>query len=146
MTIQLHPAQPIHRPTIIELLKASGLPTDDLPLADRLDHFVVALADNGLVGVAGLECWDSVALLRSVAVTRSVQRQGIAGQLTRHLLALARQEGVQAVYLLTTTAESYFERHDFVRIERQQAPVAIQLTGQFQSLCPASAVLMKRSL
>lgn len=59
---------------------------------------------------------------------------------------LARTHGIKSVYLLTTTAADYFPRMGFARIERDEVPVAVQQSTEFRTLCPASAVAMRRVL
>jgi amino-acid N-acetyltransferase len=44
------------------------------------------------------------------------------------------------------TAEHYFPRFGFERIERGAVPEAISETLEFRSACPASAVAMARPL
>jgi amino-acid N-acetyltransferase len=50
------------------------------------------------------------------------------------------------MYLLTTTAETFFERRGYRRVDRTEAPQAIQTTVEFASLCPASSAFMIKRL
>jgi amino-acid N-acetyltransferase len=50
------------------------------------------------------------------------------------------------MYLLTTTAERYFPKFGFERIERRDVPETVQASVEFTSACPASAVVMRKSL
>lgn len=50
------------------------------------------------------------------------------------------------LYLITTTADGYFKRLDFGRVERSNVPDAIARTRQFSDLCPASSVVMKKEV
>jgi amino-acid N-acetyltransferase len=50
------------------------------------------------------------------------------------------------VYLLTTTAESYFPKFGFVQTTREVVPTAVQQSVEFRSACPASAVVMRKTL
>jgi amino-acid N-acetyltransferase len=61
-------------------------------------------------------------------------------------LERAAQRGLPAVYLLTTTAESYFPRFGFETIERSLVPASVQASVEFRGACPASAVAMRKSL
>ena len=47
--------------------------------------------------------------------------------------------------LLTTTAEGWFPRLGFVRVDRARVPAAVQLSVEFTAACPASAVVMWRA-
>jgi amino-acid N-acetyltransferase len=50
------------------------------------------------------------------------------------------------MYLLTMTAEGFFERRGYRRVDRTQAPLAIKSTPEFASLCPASSAFMIKQL
>lgn len=144
MHIQIESAQSDDRASITTLLQQAQLLTDDLP-AD-LHDFVIAKEASTPIGVAGLERYDRVGLLRSVAVSAHYQGQQIATQLISRLLDRAQASAVTEVYLITTTADQYFLRHGFRPVHRQDVPAAIQQTQQFSSLCPLSAIVMKRSV
>ena len=62
------------------------------------------------------------------------------------LVHLARTRGVAEIYLLTNTAERFFERVGYQRMPRDSAPAAIRTTQEFAALCPASAALMRKRL
>jgi amino-acid N-acetyltransferase len=144
MSIQIDNVRPEEKESVVNLLKEADLLTEDLP--DGLRNFLLAKQDGALVGVAGLELFGPVGLLRSVAVSQAHQGKGIAGQLVEQLLADADKQELQAVYLITTTADHYFNRYGFAVVNREQVPDAIQQTRQFSGLCPSSAVVMKRNL
>jgi amino-acid N-acetyltransferase len=59
---------------------------------------------------------------------------------------LARDLQVPAIYLLTTTAERYFPKFGFERIQRADIPPAVQTSIEFTSACPSSATVMRKSL
>jgi amino-acid N-acetyltransferase len=138
----LRDARPPDLPAVIGLLSGAGLPTAGVPVG--LEGFIVAEDANGLVGVAGLERYGPAGLLRSVAVTLSARRSGLGGALVRRILADAAAGGVRDVYLLTTTAESYFPRHGFSRIAREAVPEPVQASVEFQGVCPSNAMVMHR--
>jgi amino-acid N-acetyltransferase len=50
--------------------------------------------------------------------------------------------GISQVYLLTNTAANFFAWLGYQVMKRTDAPLPIQSTAQFSSLCPDSAVLM----
>ena len=144
MSIQIDNAKPEEKESVVNLLKEANLLVEDLP--DGLRNFLLAKQGGMLVGVAGLELFGHVGLLRSVAVSPTHQGKGIAGQLVAQLLSDADKQGLQEIYLITTTADRYFDRYGFAPVNREQAPEAIQQTKQFSGLCPSSAVVMKRNL
>ena len=58
----------------------------------------------------------------------------------------AFDRGARRAWLLTISAAPYFEKIGFARIPREAAPHDIAATSQFTTLCPASAVLLSRSI
>jgi amino-acid N-acetyltransferase len=92
--------------------------------------------------VVGLEVLGEVGLLRSLAVPQEDRGRGVGTQLTHKAEDYARTLGVQALYLLTTTAPDFFARRGYQRIDRAAAPAPLQATTEFQSLCPSTAVCM----
>jgi N-acetylglutamate synthase-like GNAT family acetyltransferase len=126
------------------LLRAAGLPLDGA--REHLDQFIVGVDGGEIRCVGGFERYESIALLRSVAVADVLRGGGVGEQLLARLMAEARGAGVGAVYLLTTTAASFFAKRGFRQVARAQAPAALQLSREFQGVCPASATLMVASL
>jgi amino-acid N-acetyltransferase len=120
-----------------------------LPLEGLRDHLATTLVarENGtVVGSAALEVYADGALLRSVAVAPGRQHAGLGRTLTEAALRLAATLRVPAVFLLTTTAEGYFPRFGFLRIERTDVPGSVQASVEFTSACPSSATVMRKRL
>lgn len=127
---------------IRQLLEGVSLPSEDI--ADHLSHFILAKVDGELVGCIGLEVHGSIGLLRSLAVDEGKRNRGIARRLMDRIIDHSRQQGVSDMYLLTDTAARYFERLGWTTIDRADAPEEIRNTLQFRSLCPSSAICMRR--
>jgi len=140
MTTMIDAAMLDDLPAILSLLERSGLPGDGL--SDHLATALVARAGRAVVGSAALEVYGTAALLRSVAVEEAFQGQGLGTRLTRAALALARQQGITGVYLLTETAGGFFPRFGFRPIARSEVPSAVRRSVEFTSACPASAQVM----
>jgi len=132
-------------PAIIELLAANGLPTEDLNPQSH-PEFLVIRRDGRLAGVVGLERFANAGLLRSLAVRPGHRRHGYGIALTEAVERRAAQAGLATLFLLTQTAEEFFRHRGYRAIERSEAPSDIRSNAQFRSLCPASAVCMKREL
>jgi amino-acid N-acetyltransferase len=130
-------------PAVEQLLTQSGLPLDGV--REALPTFVIAQADDELVGVAGLEVCCDNALLRSVAVADPWRTHGVGRALVTRVIADAEARGISALYLLTTTAEHYFPKFGFQAVARADVPDDIRSTAEFTSACPASAVVMCRA-
>lgn len=128
-----------------KLLASAQLPTTDIT-PERMEHFFGAWEGSDLAGVVGIEPFGSVALLRSLAVVASKCRSGVGSELLIQVERYATKQGVRSLFLLTTTAETYFEKRGYARISREIAPEAIRNTMEFTNLCPASAALMMKHI
>ena len=131
------------RPAWLQLLVAAGLPTDDLDEVDRAWKVGHAA---GLIAAAGVQGQGEHRLLRSLVVGPDYRGTGWGGRLLASIESTLHQDGVRAVWLLTTGAADYFQHHGYIACSRQEAPASIASTQQFRSLCPASAVLMVKRL
>jgi amino-acid N-acetyltransferase len=132
---------------IKEVLAAGGLDHEDIT-PSHLQHFLVLKDDpsSTLTGMVGLEIRNNMALLRSLAVIEPRRNKGLATQLVREIEKYARSQQVDTLYLLTLTAERFFAKQGYRKTDRKSAPDAIQETTEFNSLCPATAVCMKKNL
>ena len=93
-----------------------------------------------------MQCQGEHRLLRSMVVVLAHRGAGWGSRLLDSIESALRQDGTQAVWLLTTGAADYFRRHGYDARPRAEAPAAIASTQQFRGLCPASAVLMVKRL
>ncbi|MCU0427187.1 MAG: arsenic resistance N-acetyltransferase ArsN2 [Candidatus Kapabacteria bacterium] len=138
---QEHDEASIHR-----LLNEATLPTNDLT-TQHLHHFVVMREGEEILGVAGVEqIGKFVGLMRSIAVRGDVRGQGIAAKLFAAAENHACSMGLREVYALTTTIADWLTRLGFERLQREDAPDELRQTQEFSGLCPASAVIMRKTL
>jgi len=165
----LGPATVEDRPEVEALLAACELPSASLGLAgarstpegsaesveglDQLgpgrafpEGFAVARLGGAVVGTAGFEWWGDHSLLRSVAVAEAHRGHGIADALVADRVGAAREQGVQALHLLTAGAEGYFTRLGFAIVDRATLPAALSNSTQLSTAACASAVAMSRQL
>ncbi len=124
------------------LARQNGLPTEVVG-ASFPDAYVVARRGDTVIGVAALEVHGGSALLRTVAVAPAERGRGVGIALVADRMSSARSQGLEAVYLLTTTAAPLFQRFGFVEADRAGVPPALALSPEFAALCPASAVCMR---
>jgi len=143
MNIEIKPAE-LYRDEVIELLAAQQLPTVDLP--GLLNNFFVAIDNNTIAGVVGLEIYGNYCLLRSLAVNSSLNNKGIGAALLKRIETLATEKGLGAIYLLTETAKDYFERKGYEHIARMDIPEEVKAASEFTHVCPDTAVAMQKSL
>ena len=129
-------------PDVLDLLGRQKLPLDGI--GETVGSMVVARHRGQVVGVAAAELYAEGALLRSVAVDSGRQGRGIGRQLTEAVLHMVAEHGLDTVFLLTTTAEHFFPRFGFEPVTRGDVPTSVQASIEFQSACPASAVVMRK--
>lgn len=144
MTNAIEPAGAGDLDAVLQLLRDNALPVDGL--SDHLDSTLVVRHGDRIVGSAALEVYGDGALLRSVAVAPGLQRAGLGRALTDAAIDLARRRRIPALFLLTTTADGYFPRFGFERIDRAQVPATVRESVEFTSACPASATVMRMLL
>jgi amino-acid N-acetyltransferase len=140
--VELRTASAADLEAVFGLLDRSGLPRAGV--ADNFSQFLVAEADGRLVGVVGLELYGPSALLRSAAVEEGWRGSGLGRVLVERALDLARERGIDDVYLLTTTAEHYFPKFGFVCVRRDEVAQGVQSSVEFQTACPESATAMRK--
>ena len=83
---------------------------------------------------------------RSLAVERRRRSRGLGARLVDAIETEARVRGVTALYLLTTTATTFFERMGYTAHDRAGVPSSIAATTEFSSLCPDTADCLWRDL
>jgi amino-acid N-acetyltransferase len=127
------------------LLAEAGLPTSDITAA-HMEHFFGCGGPSGLAAVVGLELYRNSGLLRSLAVATPARGRGLGKRLVAHAERYAQEHGVKELYLLTTTAEAFFSRLGYRRVERDAVPDAIKATREYSGICPASSAVMTRKL
>jgi len=130
---------------VISLLKKSDLPFEDIT-PELLENFYAYSGKEGITGVVGLEIYDEAALLRSLAVESSERGRGLGKSLVKFAENSAKEKNVKSIYLLTTTAQKFFERNGYVCIDRKEAPEAIKKTSEFSEICPSSSVFMVKHI
>lgn len=130
---------------VLALVREGDLVHEDLTTA-LMAHFFGARADGQWVGVCGLEITGETGLLRSLVVAPAWRSRNIASRLVAATEAHARALGLTQLHLLTEHADRVFERLGYVRVDRDVASPALRATRQFAALCPASAVLMRKTL
>lgn len=133
-----------HLDRVKELLHSYDLPTEDLG-STKIDLFE-ALDKDMLVGCIGFEQYGNLALLRSLAVDGGHQGKGIGKELVNFLEMYLTENGVSELYLLTETAEVFFNNRGYQSIDRAFTPEALMVSAEISHLCPDSAVLMMKQL
>ena len=140
--VTLAPAEAADLDAVRALAASAALPTDGL--ADQFPQaFVVARRAGAVVGAAGLEVHGAAGVLRSVVVADRERGTGLGVALTAERLVAARARGLDAVYLLTTTAADFYQRFGFTAFPRAEVPAAVAACPEFASICPSSAACQR---
>ena len=105
---------------MINILRRKNLPHEDIP--SRLDCTFIAHSGGEVVGIGGVEILGRHGLLRSLVVKEEFRGKGYGRTLCQELIELAKQKGVEELYLLTTNAEGFFRKLGFSVIKREDAP------------------------
>jgi amino-acid N-acetyltransferase len=129
-------------------LRAAGLPVADLT-PEHMGNFLLAMRAGTPVAMVGLEQFTPqtrLGLLRSLVVDPSCRGTGLGSKLVAALEAAAIERELRELWLLTIDADAFFARLGYVATARTAAPIAIQGTAEFRSLCPSDAVLMYKRL
>ncbi len=128
-------------PAVAKLLQSASLPTEGI--VDHFQHFLVAESGGEIVGAIGLEVYGDTALLRSAVVHPSQQNIGIGSMLYNNLIETATSLGVRRLILLTDTAEKYFAKKGFRKIDVKSVAGPITQSVEFTGACPSTAVCME---
>lgn len=136
-------AQPTDLGAVHRLLHQADLPEEGVE--DQFGPgYALAVEGDGVLGAAGIERYGRSGLLRSVVTSPEARGRGIARALVENRLAWAATEGIETVYLLTTTAADYFPRLGFDRVDRSEVPQEVRESKEFGAVCPSSAIAMRR--
>jgi N-acetylglutamate synthase-like GNAT family acetyltransferase len=125
---------------ITQLLTSAGLPLEGL---DGHHNFLVLCRDGRVIGCAAIERYGPCGLLRSVALETGERRHGLGARLVQEVLRQAPGDAIAELFLLTTTAATFFERLGFRAIPRDDVPAPVRASVEFRSACPSSATVMR---
>jgi len=131
------------RREVIDLLVKSNLPVEDL---DENKRLYALIEDERIVGTGGLEFFGDCALVRSVSIKEEERGRGLGKNINRYLEKIAKENGVHFLYLLTTTASEFFTKEGYETISREIVPDTIKSTSEFSSVCPSTAIVMKKKI
>ncbi|MBP2159002.1 MULTISPECIES: arsenic resistance N-acetyltransferase ArsN2 [Asticcacaulis] len=127
-------------PALTLALQAENLPTADLVAPNKA--FWRLIRAGVVVGYVGLELYGDAALLRSLVIDQAFKGRGLGRELVEGATAEAKAQGVRSLWLLTKTAQPFFEHLGWLPAERAAAPPGIRNSEEFKGLCPASAACL----
>ncbi len=142
--VKINKADPEAYATVLALLKAAGLPTEDI--SKDLENFWIAKTAGNAIGVIGMDLYAPYGLLRSMTVLPEYRNKGIASRLVDQVEQLAKKLDLSELYLITNTAESYFSKKGFQLIMKAELPASVASSEEMNGLCPASSVIMRKTI
>jgi amino-acid N-acetyltransferase len=131
---------------VVVLLQDVNLPPDGIEL--NMNNFLIirhpeaVAGPEVLVGSVGLEIYKDAALLRSLAVHPDFQGMGLGSKLVDSMIDFAKGKGINRLFLLTDTAEKFFEKKGFVIVARDEVPEDMKQSIEFTTLCTSSPSMM----
>ncbi len=136
---------PEDEPRVRQLLTLCDLPEADIT-PEHLRHFFVLRDKGKIIGTVGVQILGRFGLLRSLAVEPGYRGRGSASRLAEKAEQYAASLNVQRLYLLTMTAEGFFLKRNYQKVQRNSAPLPLQETSEFKNVCPVSAACMAKEL
>ena len=98
-----------------EMLADAEMMTDGIEWP--AECYILAYNGDEAIGVVGVEAKIDAALIRSLYVKPAMRQRGIGAGLVTAARKAAHTRGARHLYLFSTDAGGFFERHGFVRIE-----------------------------
>ncbi len=138
--ILLSKIQSVHIASAINILKRNNLSYSDL--MDSKIYMLGAFKGNELIGICGLEIYGNTGLFRSLVVAENYRTTGIGKRLHQSILAQSLVHGLNQLYLLTTSAETYFEKLGWEKVKRDEVQEDVKKSAEFSELCPDTAICM----
>lgn len=138
--LQFRTAENTDLDAIKQLLYTSNLPIDGIDCI--LSDVIVIEHNSEIIGVAGIENHFPYALIRSVAIASEYQNKQLGSQIINTLMNNAETQNYKAYYLLTETANLFFEKYGFKIIGRENIPIEIKSTNEYEHICPSTAIVM----
>lgn len=132
---------------VVVLLKEADLPPDGIEL--HMEDFLIirhpeaVAGPQFIIGSVGLEVYGESALLRSLAVHTDFQRMGLGSRLVTSIIGVAKERGINRLFLLTDTAEEFFKKRDFIIVTRDKVPSDMKQSIEFTTLCTSSPSMMR---
>ncbi|MFW9925674.1 MAG: GNAT family N-acetyltransferase [Candidatus Thorarchaeota archaeon] len=132
---------------VVVLLQDVDLPPDGIEL--NMENFLIirhpeaVASPEILVGSVGLEIYKEAALLRSLAVHPDFQGMGLGSKLVDSMIEFAKGKGINRLFLLTDTAEMFFENRGWVVVTRDKVPEDMKQSIEFTALCTSSPSMMR---
>lgn len=129
---------------IEKFLKEAELPVNDI-YSSPVNFFGIKESQK-MVAVGALEIYHPYAIVRSVAVSPKLQKNGVGSKMVDFLEEKAKELKIAELFLLTTTAEEFFSKKGYANKLRSSCPEKILNSEEYRNLCPDSAISLSKKL
>ena len=144
LNIVLRKSTPEDLLQVTSLLESVNLPTKGIDY--QFHNFFVTEEGIKIIGCIGLEIYNNIGLLRSLAVHPDKRNYSLGSQLVKKVFELSDEQNLKELYLLTETADKFFPKLGFSVVTRDEVPIEIQNSDEYSSVCGISAIVMKKIL
>jgi len=127
-------------PEITHMLEVCDFPFSDVQ--DKDIEFWIIRENGILIATGALQHAGDSAIFRSFSVNPEFRNKGFGERIYESILKSASVRGISTLYLLTTTAERYFLKRGWTRLDRNSTPKAVLESSEFKTICPSTAVCM----
>lgn len=163
LNYSIQKAEKQYIPIIFGILNSHDLPLEGIE--EHLDHFLIlaykeenssenTTAHEGnnsfqnfaknTIGVVGLELYDEIALLRSLAVDRKFNGMGFGRILMTEIEIMAKELGIVKMYLFTNTAQEFMKYFGYEILDISNIDNRLKVSKEY-TICK-SAVFMAKNL
>lgn len=123
------------------LLEDLDLPTEGMK--EHFQDFIVVNNSDEIIGVFGIEIYESIGLLRSFGVKKKYQGKGFGAKLIDKMESYILEKNLDEVYLFSETADKMFAIRGYEYTTRDAADPIIQQSIEWQ-LCNSTPLLIKK--
>lgn len=127
---------------VSSLLEGLDLPIEGMK--EHFQHFIVMEKSDDIIGVFGIEIYDSIGLLRSFGVRKKFQGKGFGAKLIDKMENYILEKNLDEVYLFSETADKMFAKWGYEYTTRDTADPRIQQSVEW-GLCTSTPLLVKKS-
>jgi len=125
------------------LLRKENLPPDDIE--KWIDHFLVLKDGNITVGGVGIEIWGEIGLFRSFVIAEEYRSKGFGNKLYDTIMLKAKKMNLHSLVLLAKGTVGFFEKNGFRFISRDELPLEVKNSVQFNlKECEIYKVMIKQ--
>jgi amino-acid N-acetyltransferase len=125
---------------VISLLNQLDLPPDGV--FEHFEHFFVAKQDKEVIGVAGMEVYGNIGLVRSVGVAKNSQGLGLGRSMIEMIHRYAEENDLTKLFLFTDTAELMFLKFGYKTIQRHEIDERLKKSAEFK-ICESAPTMVK---